>query len=120
MQTTVLMAALSLTLGAANAMAQTPQEQAAIVLPHAYSGYSQPEITKCQGNGPLSRECTVPAMTAGRYLIEAAAAADSTGANATQTLAIRLSGAPCVATNPAAFTGKQGLHVGCVVTLLTD
>lgn len=92
----------------------------AITEPQAYSGYSEPEITDCRTTTPLMRECTVPAMTAGRYLIEAVADATATGANATQTLRIMLGGANCVGTSPAAFTGKAGLHLGCEVTFLTD
>jgi hypothetical protein len=59
-------------------------------------------------------------MTAGRYVIRAAGNATSTGANATQALQIKLGGAPCATTNPAPFTGKQGMAIGCVVTFLTD
>ena len=91
-----------------------------IVLPHAYDGYSQPLITDCQTKSPQLRECTAPAMTAGRYLIEAAADATSTGANATQALEIRVGPTPCVATRPAPFSGREGLHLGCVVSFLTD
>lgn len=125
MRPTLLITALSLTLTAAGALAKTnPETPAAaapvITLPQAYSGYSEPEITQCQTSGPLMRECTVPAMTAGRYLIRAAGNATSTGANATQALQIKLGGAPCATTNPAPFTGKQGLAIGCVVSFLTD
>src|SRR5215469_6798331 len=91
-----------------------------IVEPQAYSAYSEPEITDCRTATPLMRECVVPAMTAGRYLIEAAAGATATGGGATQTLKIMLGGASCVATNPAPFTAKAGLHLGCSVTFLTD
>ena len=125
MRPTLFITALSLTLTAAGAFAKTnPTTPAAapppITLPQAYSAYSEPEIAECQTAGPLMRECTVPAMTAGRYLIRAAANATSTGANATQALQIKLAGAPCATTNPAPFTGKQGLAIGCVVSFLTD
>jgi hypothetical protein len=125
MRPTLLITALTLTLSAAGALGKTnPTTPAAatpvITLPQAYSGYSEPEIAQCQTTGPLMRQCTVPAMTAGRYVIKAAASATSTGANATQSLQIRLAGAPCAATAPAPFTGKQGLLLGCVVSFLTD
>ncbi|HEY1560113.1 MAG TPA: hypothetical protein VGF71_04400 [Caulobacteraceae bacterium] len=114
-----------LTLASANATAKTSPETPAapapvIILPHAYSGYSEPEIADCQTPTPLMRQCTVPAMTAGRYLIEVVGDASANGAGATQSLQIRLGGAPCATTNPAPFTGKAGLHVGCEVTFLTD
>jgi hypothetical protein len=90
-------------------------------LPHAYAGYSQPEITHCTTTGALKSECVVPAMTAGRYLILARAGATSTGANATQTLSINLNGQPCATLKSAPFTGKKGVPpVVCQVTLLTD
>ena len=124
MRLPLLTAAVSL-LAAGAAFAKPvadPPAQAApeITVPHAYEGYSEPEIADCRSPTPLLRECTVPAMTAGRYLIEAAADATAGGANATQVLAIKIGGGNCIATNPAAFTGKAGLHLGCEVTFLTD
>ncbi len=93
---------------------------ASITVPHAYAGYSEPEIADCQTKTPLMRECVVPAMTAGRYLIEVVADATASAADATQTLPIRLGGAQCVGSNPAPFKGAAGLHLGCQVTFLTD
>ena len=118
MKSTLLMAAFPLAL-AATAQA-APTAPPTYPLPQAYSAYSQPDVTQCQSTGPLERDCTVPAMTAGRYLIVAATEATSTAADATQTLAIKLGGAPCVGTRPVAFTGKKGVRLGCVVSLLTD
>ena len=118
MKSTLLMAALPLAL-AATAQA-APDAPPSYPLPQAYTGYSQPDVTECQSTGPLERACTVPGMTAGRYLIVAATDATSTGADATQSLTIKLGDAPCVATRPVAFTGKKGLRLGCVVTFLSD
>ena len=114
-------AMLSLTLASTASMAQTPAPTPAYFpLPHAYSGYAQPEITNCTTVGALRRDCVVPAMTAGRYAIIAVDGATATGANATQTLSISLGGAPCAVTNAVPFTANQGLEVGCEVTLLAD
>jgi hypothetical protein len=123
MKPTLLVASLSFTMAATAAAGQDAELAAApiaVPLPHAYSGYSQPDITDCHSSGPLERDCTVPAMTAGRYLIVGAAGATSTGADATQALSIKLGDAPCVQTRPVAFTGKKGLRLGCLVTLLSD
>jgi hypothetical protein len=118
MKSTLLMAAFPLAL-AATAQA-APAAPPSYPLPQAYSAYFQPDVTQCQSTGPLERDCTVPAMTAGRYLIVAATEATSTQADATQTLTIKLGDAPCVASRPVAFTGTKGVRLGCVVNLLTD
>jgi hypothetical protein len=118
MKSSLLMAAFPLAL-AATAQA-APAAPPSYPLPQAYSAYTQPDVTQCQSTGPLERDCTVPAMTAGRYLIVAATEATSTQADATQSLTIKLGDAPCVATRPVAFTGKKGVRLGCVVNLLTD
>jgi opacity protein-like surface antigen len=123
MRSALALASLPLALAASAAAAQTPAPAPAnFALPRAYAGagYAQPEITQCTTAGALRRDCVVPAMTAGRYLIVAIGGATASGANATQTLSITLNGAPCAATAPAAFTGKEGLRIGCEVSLLTD
>ena len=123
MRASLIIAALAVA-GASTALAKTEAQPAAAQPvtnpPQAYNGYAQPDITQCQTPTPLLRECTVPSMTAGRYLIEAVAGATATAAGATQTLQIRIGGAPCISTAPAAFTGKEGLRVGCEVNFLTD
>jgi hypothetical protein len=123
MKSALLLASLSLSLAATAAAGQDAIQTGPATdfpVPHAYSGYSQPDVTDCHSSGPLERDCTVPAMTAGRYLIVGAAGATSTGADATQALSIKLGDAPCVQTKAVAFTGKKGLRMGCVVTLLSD
>lgn len=100
--------------------AQSTAPQPTFTVPHAYEGYAQPEISECSTDGALRRTCVVPAMTAGRYVVIAAGAANATGPNATQTLAILLNGQPCIATRPAPFTGKKGLNIACEVNFLTD
>jgi hypothetical protein len=113
-------AAQTLTLTATAVSAQTPAP-ARFDLPHAYAGYSQPEITQCTASGALKSSCVVPAMTAGRYVIIAQGSATSTGANATQGLSISLNGQACVALKPTPFTGKKVVPpLFCRVTFLTD
>ncbi|HXQ14409.1 MAG TPA: hypothetical protein VN814_07295 [Caulobacteraceae bacterium] len=119
MKSTLLLAALPLAL-ATTALAAPDAPPPNYPLPQAYNAYSQPDVTDCASTGPLERHCTVPAMTAGRYLILAASSATATQADATQTLAIKLGETPCAATKPAPFTDKKGLRLGCVVSLLTD
>jgi hypothetical protein len=111
----------SLTLVATSAFAQTPAAPANFTLPHAYAGYSQPEITQCATASPLRSSCTAPAMTAGRYVILARASATATGAGATQTLSIELNGQSCASVKSNPFTGTKGVPpVFCQVTFLTD
>ena len=90
------------------------------VLPRAYQGYAQPEIGPCRTVNPNRAECSVPPMTAGRYLIEARAVATASGTNATQALSLTIGQNVCAATNKATFTGKAGLHLLCEANLLTD
>jgi hypothetical protein len=124
MKSILLTAALPLALAAAaQAAPDAPAAPAAaqtFPLPQAYSAYSQPDVTDCHSTGPLERDCTIPAMTAGRYLIIAQTSATATEADATQTVVIKLDGAPCAASRPAPFTEKKGLRIGCIVSLLTD
>lgn len=119
MKTLLTIGSLSLAFAATGAAAQGAPPPS-FDLPHAYDGYSQPEITNCTSVGASKRECTVPAMTAGRYLIFAVGNATSTGADATQAIAITVNGQPCMAVKPTAFTGKKSLAIGCEVQFLTD
>ncbi len=95
---------------------------ATFTVPRAYAGYSQPDVSGslCRTVSPLRRECTIPALTAGRYMIEAAAAATATSATATQSLEITVGGQACIKTNPAKYTGTANLHLICEITVLTD
>lgn len=126
MHPTLMTAALSLTLAATAAAAQTPVSDApaapaaVFTEPQAYSAYSQPDITQCQTTGALERACTVPAMTAGRYAIIAAGMATSTAADATQAMQIKLGDQVCAASKAIPLSGKKGLRLVCAVNFLTD
>ncbi|HLI67151.1 MAG TPA: hypothetical protein VKU90_12365 [Caulobacteraceae bacterium] len=121
------LAVLSLALSVAPAVRAQPAAEAAappaasFTVPRAYAGYAQPEITQCTTTGDSRRECIVPAMTAGRYLIVARDNATSTGADATQQMQISLNGQPCQTIKSQPFTGKKALPaIVCEVTFLTD
>ncbi|HWA60133.1 MAG TPA: hypothetical protein VG939_02105 [Caulobacteraceae bacterium] len=88
--------------------------------PHAFPGYGQPEVTDCRTSGPAERQCVIPAMSAGRYLAEAAGVATATGPDATQSLAISLDGRPCISAPNAKFAGTANLHLVCEMTIIAD
>jgi len=110
--------AIAATLAATAAGAQTSAPNFA--LPKAYQGYSQPEAVACATKDPTRRECVVPAMTAGRYLVVAAGSATSTGADANQSLGIFIGGASCFLSRPVAFSGAKAMRGACEVNFLTD
>ncbi len=114
--------ALAAASGFSASLAQPAAPAASFALPHAFAGYSQPDITQCTTTGDAKRECIVPAMTAGRYVIVAQDGATSTGADATQALQIALNGEPCATIRTSQpFTGKAALPpLVCQVTFLTD
>lgn len=58
--------------------------------PRAFAGYAQPTIPQsaCRSVSPAETRCEIPAMTAGRYLIEATGTATSQGAGARQQMEI--------------------------------
>jgi hypothetical protein len=114
---TCLVSMVPLSVALAQTAAPSPPS---FLLPRAYAGYTQPEISGCRMVSASRRECIVPAMVAGRYLIEAAGVATATGANATQSLGIQLGARPCISTPKAPFTGKANLHLVCEATFLTD
>jgi hypothetical protein len=107
---------------AAPAFAQT---QAPVgPLPRAFAGYAQPAIplTACKAVSPAEAQCEVPAMTAGRYLIEAAGTSSAPAVGANQALQIEVAGRPCgLGRNSAGWkTGSRTFRLDCEVTLLTD
>lgn len=102
--------------GAAGAQPAQPN----YALPKAYAGYDDPEAFKCETKDATHRDCAIPAMTAGRYLIVAVGAATSSAADATQSLAVVLSGEPCFVARPTSFSGTKAMRGACEVSLLTD
>ncbi|HZL00985.1 MAG TPA: hypothetical protein VFC47_13925 [Caulobacteraceae bacterium] len=121
MQIGILAAAAAL-LAPAVAAAQTAPGG----LPRAFAGYGQPAITPamCKVVSASEARCVVPAMTAGRYLIEAAGTSTAQGADARQGLEIAVGGMGCgiaQPTNPPPWTsGLRTFRVDCEAILLTD
>jgi len=109
----------SLICGAAAAQPAAPS------VPRAFGDYAQPDITPglCKNVSPTQSQCTIPAMTAGRYLIEAAGTATSNAADAFQRITIQVGSTSCqVATNKAPWPANtpRTFRFDCVVTVLTD
>jgi len=95
-------------------------------LPRAFAGYSQPAITAsmCGRVNAGESQCVIPAMTAGRYLIEAAGTSTAQGADARQGLEIVIGDTSCGIArpaNPAPWTsGPRTFRIDCEVTLIAD
>jgi hypothetical protein len=93
-------------------------------LPHAFAGYAQPAIgpAACKVVGVAETECVIPAMTAGRYRIEAAGTSSAPSVGANQVLEIDVGGVQCgVGRDNAPWaTGSRTFRLDCEVTLLSD
>jgi hypothetical protein len=93
-------------------------------LPHLFAGYSQPALGAgaCKATGPSEAQCQIPAMTAGRYLIEAAGTSSGPGVGANQSLEIDVAGRTCgVGRNSTAWTsGARTFRLDCEVTIVAD
>jgi hypothetical protein len=104
--------------------APAPQAQALAPLPRAFAGYAQPSIpaSACRVVNATGATCQIPAMTAGRYLIEAAGTSTAQGAGAEQELQIVVGGQVCgAAQNTQAWSsGPRTFRFDCAATLLTD
>lgn len=134
-----LAAAAVMTMGAAAPAAQTPvvaQAAAPAAVPAAplgpprgFVGYSQPDIgaAACKVVNPGQATCTIPAMTAGRYLIEASGTSTANAANPAQRIAIIVGATNCgqadrkpTAKAPWAIGAAKTLKLQCEVEILTD
>lgn len=96
--------------------------------PRAFQGYSQPEITAvyCRVVNPGQATCTLPAMTAGRYLVKASGTSTAQGDGAAQQLTILVGNRACgpatrkpTPTAPWA-SGAKTIRLNCEVLILTD
>lgn len=87
--------------------------------PRAFQGYAQPDIgaAACRPLNAGQASCTIPAMTAGRYVIEAAGTSTATAAGASQRLAIALNGQSCGGVVERKTTAQAPWPVGQVRTL---
>ncbi|HEY1929051.1 MAG TPA: hypothetical protein VGG92_16420 [Caulobacteraceae bacterium] len=104
--------------------AQTPTPAAPAPLPRAFAGYAQPTIPQsaCRIVGPAETRCEIPAMTAGRYLIEATGTSTAQAAGARQQLEIVVGDQLCgVGRDLAAWSsGSRSFTFDCLTTVLTD
>lgn len=134
---TLIMASILSVIGVAAPSAQTlPRPAVApaapvapVGPPRAYQGYAQPDIgpTYCRVIAPGQTTCTLPAMTAGRYLIKASGTSTAQGAGAAQQLTIVVGSRACgpatrkpAATGPQWTTGPKTIRLNCEVLILTD
>lgn len=115
-------------------LAQTPPPAPAAVAsvfgaPRAYAGYSQPEIpaTACRTVSPTQINCTIPAMTAGRYVVHGAgtstAGSDASGQAVQIQIGQRVCGKAERVANAQAPWAKgtvKTLVLACEVNVLTD
>ncbi|CAN1536600.1 hypothetical protein MCEMIH16_01606 [Caulobacteraceae bacterium] len=133
MRLLIMTAGLSL-LGVAAPSAQTPAvapaapPAASLGPPRAFQGYSQPEITAsyCRVVNPGQITCTLPAMTAGRYMVVASGTSTATAAGASQKLAVLVGNRNCGVAerkpSPQApwAKGAKTIRLNCEIMVLTD
>lgn len=105
-----------------------PAPSAPLGPPRAFQGYSQPEITAayCRVMNAGQTTCTLPAMTAGRYLVKATGTSTAQGDGAAQQLTILVGNRSCgpatrkpTATAPW-LSGPKTIRLNCEVLVLTD
>ena len=93
-------------------------------LPRAFAGYAQPAIppSACRAAGAGETRCAIPAMTAGRYVIEASGTATARGAGARQQMEIVVGDQLCgVGRDLTAWSsGARTFTFDCLATILTD
>jgi hypothetical protein len=128
----LLMAASLSMIGVAAPSAQTPPAPTAPAAPlgppRAFQGYSQPDITPayCRVVNPGQTTCTLPAMTAGRYLVKASGTSTATGAGASQKLALVVGARSCgiAERKPTAqapwASGPKTIRLNCEIMVLSD
>lgn len=136
----LILAAAIAALGASAPAAQTPTARptgpAAPAVPaeplgppRAFVGYTQPDIgaSACRTVNPGQTACTVPGMTAGRYLIEASGTSTANTAGAVQKLTIIVGSTGCgtadrrpTPANPWPAGTAKTIRLQCEVEILTD
>ncbi|HZZ88415.1 MAG TPA: hypothetical protein VFE13_08770 [Caulobacteraceae bacterium] len=92
------------------------------------AGYSQPDIgpAQCKVVNASEVQCVVPAMTAGAYLVRAAASSTAQAADAAQQLTIVAGDQSCTSTRspdakaPWAVGSARTFQSACVFRFLTD
>lgn len=131
----VIMGAILSMFGVAAPSAQTPAAPVPMAAPAApppiavgppkgLTGYSQPEITAayCRNLSPTQTTCTFPAMTAGRYIVQATGTSTAAG-EAAQAVVIQVGGRTCRADrkgSPAWTSGAKTIAITCEVLVMAD
>lgn len=131
----LIAASATATHAAAQASAQTqPQAQprlagaqqpaAPLGPPRGFAGYAQPEVggAMCRNIGPSQSTCNIPAMTAGRYRIRAAATSTSQGEGAVQALSIQVGSRSCgrIDNKNPWPSGARTVRLDCEILVMTD
>lgn len=115
------LAAASSAVAAATAASAQP---ATTPLPHAFAGYTQPAIGPglCKVVSPGETQCVIPAMSAGRYVIEAAGTSTAAGAAPQQALEIVVGDSSCgLGRNSKTWpTGRRTFRLSCEVRVVAD
>lgn len=99
-----------------------------VPLPRALTGYAHPDITaaNCRVETQIKAVCTIPAMTAGRYVITASGTSTATADGAGQAVVLLVGGRPCGRADRRGTpqspwrSGAKTLTVACDVMILTD
>ena len=113
----------------ATTTAAAPVPPAPFGPPRAFQGYGQPEITTvyCRTVNTGQTTCTLPAMTAGRYLVKATGTSTSTADGAGQKLAVLVGARNCgiaerrpSAQAPWAKGVTKTLRLNCEIVVLSD
>jgi hypothetical protein len=125
-------AALATGAGAASAQPGGPAApQAPPAPPRVFlaAGYTQPDITPgfCKNVDISHTQCTIPAMTAGRYIIAVSGASTATAADGAQQIIIAIGNQVCSTSTrnpdphvPWAIGTKRTFVAACVATIITD
>ncbi|MDO9473744.1 MAG: hypothetical protein Q7J28_11870 [Caulobacter sp.] len=135
----LLLAAAIAALGATAPAAQTPAARPAappavapaepLGPPRAFIGYTQPDIgaAACRAVNASQTSCSIPAMTAGRYLIEASGTSTANAAGAVQKLGIIVGSTSCgtadrrpTPASPWPAGVAKTIKLQCEVEILTD
>ena len=130
MRAFVLAATVALAAAAAQAQPPSPAPPAPPPTPPRVflaAGYSEPDITPgyCHNVDANQTQCTLPGMTAGRYIVAVGATSTATAADAAQQIIIVAGDQTCTSTRapdpktPWAVGTKRTFYSACAFTIVT-